>query len=192
VSVGPLSGYLRGLNGNVTVTIVDGDGNIKYTCTRHNVISTYQLSSIGSALMNGAALPSARYIYIWSSTTGMGASATNATAFCTAGCMIISGYFGALSAFNASAGLNMGGAGTTGSFSWYLCATFSFTGLTAGLSSVGGAVLAVGNAATYSVATYCCSDAWNSWFAAATFTPVGIASTDKLTIVWAFCMCTSG
>lgn len=192
MSVGPLQSLVRAMNGTLFVTLVDGNGNIKYCTKSHNIVAQNILSYLASGIAGGEAPPTARYIYLWSMSGAPNVCAAMPYAFSGYGAMNASGFGGVGTAMLTGA-INMGGAAANAVMSWVISGTFSFSGLAAGLSSIGGAVLAIGSAATVSnyAGSTGYSNCYNSWFAAATFTPIGIAAADKLSIVWAFCMCLS-
>jgi hypothetical protein len=190
VSVGPLSGHKSFISGNVQVTLVDGEGNIKSMQVVHNTINApYIMSAFYSAWMGGNGLSvCARYIYLmsWGGTAATLSSSFSAP-FSTYAVPVDScAYASAGTTANPlSASANPGGAVAAGVYSWAVSGTFCFSG-TNGLCSVGGACL-VWNPSHSALAI----GLSESWFAQASFAILAITSVDKLSIVWAFCMSTS-
>ena len=186
--VGPIMGRELGIGGNVQVILTDAEGNIKKMQTVHNVINAPIIfSAFWSTWFNGgqdAGATTARYLKLVS---GVGAGATSLSTsmsipFSGTGTAVVSAAMGAESAQPGTGAINYGGGVAAGIASWTVSGTFSFSESTGNFSSIVGVVLEYNHNAGALV---------ESWFAQATFAQLAIANTDKLTIIWYFCMCTS-
>lgn len=178
MSVGPLKSHECILCGHLTLTLTDGEGNIKSVRRHHNIINGWAKRLISSCAHNGGAGVSALYVYIASGNAGWNPSVSCAYAFsepCT----------------GASINITNNPATLTWSHhndvQWSINGTMTFVGY-GGYSSVNAAALVFGTAKY----TLSISDApLNSWWAAACFTDLAINSVDKLSFNWAFSLSTT-
>lgn len=193
--VGTLDTHQSIINGNVRMILTDKEGNIKSMQISRNVINgPYVMSAFWSGWFNSQGeRQKAQYIYLISIGAAWNPSCSVSSPFSGQGvmnpcCLAASTNVTAnpLTA-SAPAPVNAFGAGETGVLSWAVCGTFCFSGAASdaagGFSSIGGVALVwQPTAADGTMST--------SWFAQATFSPVAITNTDKLTIIWYFCMST--
>jgi len=174
MSVGPLNSHEAMINGNLTVILTDGGGNVKSFQKIKNQVSFNGYKALASAIMNGDAI-TARYIHIFSGAGGANPTQSMASPFSAVGVEIHT-VGGCLSgAYNA---------GTFGAalYSWAISGTFTFSGEAAKVSVDGAALL-------WGTAGLTASDSGGtstSYFAHATFGALAITSVDKLTFIWAF------
>lgn len=174
MSVGPLYANEAFICGRLTLTLVDGEGNIKTVRQNHNIINTYAKKLLASCAFNGGAGVSALYVYILS---GAG---TNVPSLSQAGAFSDRGN-GSLNATNVPQTLTWSFHNDT---QWSVNGTMSFVGY-GGFSSIDGAAL------MWMATTSATSLSMSQWFAAACFTDLAINSVDKLSFNWAFSLSTT-
>jgi len=173
MSVGPIQSHVSVLCGHLTLTLTDGEGNIKSVRRQSNIINTMAKKAMASAFFNGGVGMSALYAYIASARTGT-PTLSEAAAFSGAGHY-------SLNVTNVPQTL-------TWSFhndvQWSVNGTMSFVGY-GGFSSIDAAALC------WMATTSATSWSLSQWFAQACFTDLAINSVDKLSFNWAFSLSTT-
>jgi hypothetical protein len=174
MSVGAISPHSSYISGRLTITLVDGEGNIK-TIRHQNIVNTMAKKAIASCMFNGQAGFTAIYAVIFSGVTAT-PSLSQLVPFSAVG--------------NPSINLTNNPATLTWSFhndtQWSMNGTMTFVGY-GGYSSVDGAALCWQPTNSLSWA----DRSWSQWFAAACFTDLAINSVDKLSFNWAFSLSTT-
>lgn len=179
MSVGCFSPHRTMIGGNLTLTLCDGEGNVKSIQTVHNQIGVYAFQAMASAIGNGEGI-SAIYIYLFSAMNGALTQSMGAACSGYGSCVFTNkGAAGPLTASWAQGTYNPTGAASCG---WLLTGTMGFTGC-ASKTSVDAAAINFGSAATW-VATMQGMSA--TWFAQASFADLAITSVDSLSFIWVF------
>jgi hypothetical protein len=173
MAVGPMKSHKAMIGGNVRITLTDASGNVKAVRQVRNLISWGAYMAMASAAFDGDAI-TARYIYVWSGAGGGNPTQSMVWAHSGYGTWVASAHVPVSAVFNQ-------GTFAAALYSWAVSGTLTFSG-DASRASVDGAALMFGSAA----ASGCSTAVSQSWFAAATFSPLAITSVDKLTFVWAF------
>jgi hypothetical protein len=179
MSVGPLQEYTTVLCGHLTITLVDGEGNIKAIRRNHNIVSSYAKALLAHSWFSApaTAIPAtARYVWV-----GSAMSATPTLSMVIA----FSGNPGGI----ASA-VNLTNNPTTLTYSWHNDVQWSMNGTMCfvgygGYSSIDCAALCWNPTCTAA------SISLTQWFAQACFTDLAINSVDKLSFNWAFSLSTT-
>ena len=173
MSIGALYNRPMMLDGNLTLTVTDGDGNIKAIRRCHNNINGMALQYIASAFMNGDAI-TFRYLYVASGMNGV-PSQSMVWACSQYGTICVTAHMPLSMVYNWATFIP----GTT--TEWCLSGTLSFSGETS-KTSLDAAWIAAQAAG---------SGVSNTWLAQASFADLAVTSVDKLSFVWVFSLSTS-
>jgi hypothetical protein len=182
MAVGPLNAHEAIICGYLTVTLVDGEGNIKAVRQTANIVNTYAKKILYSCAHAAGGGVSAAYIWVAS---GMSATPTLSMANAFSGSP---GGNASINYTNNPISAQASGISWMNDTQWSVNTTMSWLGY-GGFSSVDAAALCFGANATYSASL--ADRPLTSWWAQACFTDLAINSVDKLSFNWAFSLSTT-
>lgn len=173
MSVGPIHAHEAILCGHVTLTLTDGEGNVKAVRQEPNLISTIAKQIMASCAHAGGAGVNALYVYICSAMNGTPTASMGAA---------FSGY-GHYSINVTNIPHTLTWSVMTSGYQWSLNGTMTFVGY-GGYSSIDAAAILW-------TPTYAASLSTTQWWAQACFTDLAINSVDRLSFNWAFSLSTT-
>jgi hypothetical protein len=176
--VGPINAHEAVICGRLTLTLTDGEGNIKSVRQESNIINTMAKKILSSCAHNGGAGVSALYAMVAS---GYGTTSPSLS-------MTICYGSGGTPLGNFSVNPTNQPVTLTWSFmndtQWSVNGTMTFVGY-GGFSSIDAAAL------LWMATTSAASFSGSQWWALACFTDLAINSVDKLSFNWAFSLSTT-